>query len=110
MNKLGYTDSMEYYTGKIKEQTWYKQQLWWVSRVYAEVKKANPKKLHTVWFHYITFWNANILEMENGISGCQGLGVGVGMRSRGQEEGRYGLKGQHLDTFKWKDYKISRNC
>ena len=54
-------------------------------------KEANPKKSHAVWFYYITFWNDNILEVENGLVVAK-VGVRVGVGSRVQEESRYGYK------------------
>lgn len=61
---------------------WYMQHLGWISRASWLVKKANLKRLHTIWFYLYNIhkWQnyrggekiSGYQGMDKGVSGCEG--------------------------------------
>lgn len=81
LNKLWYIHAMDYFSAIIRNELLSHKTTWMNPRELCWVKKANPKRLHTVWFHLY-----DILE----ITKLHNLGWGrrkVGMTAKGKHKG-----------------------
>lgn len=92
LNKVWYIHTMEYYP---KNEQITRNNLDESPENFAEWKEANPKRLHTVWFHYVTVlkWGNYINEQTGS---CQGL------RKWGGWESGAATKGQPEASSQWR--------
>lgn len=96
--------SIKHSSAKFKNGTHWHPHLGWIFRESGWVKKANPRRLHTMWFHFY------ILEMENRllVAGLKtGGGKDVEWGHRLERRSSVVIKGQEEGSLWWSNYWVS---